>query len=210
VTTTLPRFVRNPLRQSADELVRVLPPGLAELVADDAASSAHTRVAQACSEGHTKVASLTTGHEQALADDEAEQQAAILAGRRAKPPKAAKIEAELDDVRHQLDVASRLLDESSRELLVASLGSVRQATRTRRRSGSVRSTRRARCCRARSPRSRLRAALTTSSSGWVVSPTGARSLSFGDRRGISWQAYRETQAAPPATKPGASRIAGRM
>ena len=125
--TTLPRLIRNTRRPNADELVRVIPPTLAELVAKNPAAKQHETVAAAYSDGRTKVASLVAQHEQALVDDEREERAAIVAARAAKAPKAPKIADELERARRQLDAAGDLLIETSRELLAASASHVRQA-----------------------------------------------------------------------------------
>ena len=126
---TLPRYRRNVRRASADEVVRPLPPTLVALVAGEHAAVEHDRVATSYSEARTAVASLSTKYEQALTDDEDEQRTAIREGRAAKPPKAPKIADDLERARRELDVAGPMLDESSAELLVASIPYVRQAQR---------------------------------------------------------------------------------
>jgi hypothetical protein len=126
-TRTTPRLLRNTRRPNADELVHLLPAGLAELVAEDDASVAHARVAAAYSDARTRVVALSIAREKALVEDEREQQAAILAGRQAKPSKAAKVETELEGVRRELDAATGLLDQTAVDLLIAAVPHVRRA-----------------------------------------------------------------------------------
>jgi hypothetical protein len=99
MTKTLPRLLRNERRPNADELVRVLPPGVGELVANEPAAKHHETVTTAYSDARTKVASLTDAHERALVDDEQEQRAAIVASRAAKAAKAPKVADELERAR---------------------------------------------------------------------------------------------------------------
>jgi hypothetical protein len=195
-TRTTPRLLRNTRRPNADELVHLLPAGLAELVADDDASAAHARVAAAYSDARTRVVALSVAREKALVEDEREQQAAILAGRKAKPSKAAKVETELEGVRRELDAATALLDQTAADLLAATVPYVRRAID----DAAERETRaldEADSC--------LRAALSAFETAaqekqeldWVrrLAAHGEVHPARASRAAVNWNAYRETRGA---------------
>jgi hypothetical protein len=195
-TRTTPRLLRNTRRPNADDLVHLLPAGLSELVADDEAAVAHARVAAAYSEARTRVVALSVAREKALLDDEREQQAAILAGRTAKPPKAAKIETELEGARRALDAATRLLEQTAVDLLDASIRHVRRAVD----DASERETRAldeaASCLRA-ALSAFEDAAASKHELNWLrrLAATGEVHPARMGRPAVGWKAYRETRAA---------------
>jgi hypothetical protein len=125
--TTRPTLVRNTRRPNADELVRVLPPGLHKLIEAEPEAAEHQTVAERYGEARTKLAALTSAHEQALTADEVERRKALRTGAKAKAQKAEKIAAELEETRRDLDSLGAMLAETSQALLVASLPHVREA-----------------------------------------------------------------------------------
>ncbi|HEX5582518.1 hypothetical protein [Gaiella sp.] len=195
-TRTTPRLLRNTRRPNADELVHLLPAGLSELVANDEAAVAHARVATSYSDARTRVVALSIAREKALVDDEREQQAAILAGRKAKPPKAAKIETELEGARRELDAATGLLDQTAVDLLIAAVPHVRRAVD----DASERETRaldEAESCLRAALSAFEDAAVANQELNWLrsLAATGEVHPVRAGRPAVGWKAYRETRAA---------------
>lgn len=111
----------HPRRRPPDPArwVQPLPPELAERLPADALAE-HERLCGRYAEEQAAAAELEHKLEQARAADTERERKAIVAGRKAPEPSAAKVEAELGQVQHRADVLAEEMALSAARLLALS------------------------------------------------------------------------------------------